>query len=73
MEIKVINLATLEAIIAHLMWISRNTLDFDRLLTNDEYLEVGRAILDRIPIDYNDAEQKYLDKQASLNRRPQLG
>ena len=51
-------------VIAELMWISRETLDRDRLLEDDEYLEKIRRIFDRmgIPVDYLEAEQAYIRK-----------
>ena len=54
---------TLEALIARLMWISRETLDLDRLLVDEEYLEAARAILDDLGADYNDAERKYKERK----------
>lgn len=49
-------------VIAELMWISRETLDLDRLLVPNEYLEKARRIFDHmgIPVDYLDAEEAYL-------------
>lgn len=53
-------------IIAELMWVSRETLDRDRLLEDDEYLEKVRRIFDRmgVPIDYLDAEEAYIKSKA---------
>ena len=60
-------------IVAELMWISRETLDRDRLLTDEEYLEKARRILDRlgVPCDYLKAEAAYIKKQEERERREQ--
>ena len=34
------------------MWVSRDTLDRNRLLTDDEYIEAVRKICDFLEIDY---------------------
>ena len=58
-------------IIAELMWVSRETLDRDRLLTHDEYLESVRMIFGRmgIPVDYLDAEEAYIKQHEARERR----
>lgn len=69
-SIKISNLA-FSGIIAELMWISRETLDRDRLLNDDEYLEKVRRIFDRMgfPIDYLEAEKVYIEKHEARERR----
>ena len=56
--------AVFRDIIAQLMWISRNTLDLDRLLDDDEYLEAARKILDYLGKDYVVAEAEYLKRKS---------
>lgn len=61
--------STFNAIIAHLMWLSRTTLDKDRLLNDAEYLETARLILDRLhecglAFDYVKAEEVWIKQRA---------
>ncbi len=58
-------------IIAELMWVSRETLDQDRLLDHDEYLEKVRRIFDRmgVPVDYLEAEEAYIRRHEERERR----
>lgn len=60
-------------IIAELMWVSRETLDRDRLLDGDEYLEKARRIFGRmgVPIDYLEAEEAYKKRCADRDRAPE--
>ena len=69
-SIKITNKAFSD-IIAELMWVSRKTLDRDRLLAHDEYLEKVRRIFDRmgIPVDYLDAEEAYIKQHEARERR----
>ncbi len=66
-----INKKVFSDIIAELMWVSRKTLDRDRLLTHDEYLEKARRIFDRMgtPVDYLDAEEAYIKQHEARERR----
>jgi hypothetical protein len=53
----------LEYLVGLLKWLSRDTLDADRELTESRYLETARLILDQLSMDYNDAERRWKNKQ----------
>lgn len=47
-----ISKSEVEDILAILSWVSRDTLDCDRLLTEDELLEPAKKIMDYCLVDY---------------------
>ena len=72
-HIHVIRKSTLKDVMAYLGWVSQDTLDRGRLLTEDEYLEAARQIFaklaeDGITIDYNRAEEALKRKGARDER-----
>lgn len=48
----IVNKGTVKDILALLMWVSQDTLDKDKLMTEDELLETARSIMDRLRVDY---------------------